>query len=235
MALQEPPLPPRPPGAPPVPLRKASLPDGVFDEEPSLEKHDADALRTVLHALYDDDELEDFFDEHCATFEDYAGHSTEHKLEWTQLHNEYVILMEERIEAAVGRSSLQSSARLFELLRRVAGSDKRASAFISQVCVDGHLATPRQKHGQKAPRLRESEVSTRSWSRAACVVERAPSSPSSVAPDRRTQLLSMGDFHHFCDLMADRQREALALERFEAKALGLQLEMTRLDSQLGMD
>mmetsp|Transcript_66610 Transcript_66610/g.199016 ORF Transcript_66610/g.199016 Transcript_66610/m.199016 type:complete len:176 (-) Transcript_66610:162-689(-) len=172
-------LPTQPP-FPPAPLRKQQLSDDVFEDAQQLTKAEAAELRAVVRALYDDDALEDFLDEHCDEFECYAGRDGEQQLGWTPLHTAYVALMEERIEAALEQTPLQSSDSLFALLRRVQGTDERASAFI-------------------------------------------------------LRLLSIGDYAHFCDTMADRQREVLSLKQFEDNALKLQLEMSRLDFQLGMD
>eukprot|EP00966_Prymnesium_polylepis_P097691 2262776-Prymnesium_polylepis.1 len=130
-------LPTQPP-FPPAPLRKQQLSDDVFEDAQQLTKAEAAELRAVVRALYDDDALEDFLDEHCDEFECYAGRDGEQQLGWTPLHTAYVALMEERIEAALEQTPLQSSDSLFALLRRVQGTDERASAFI--LCAHSQLS-----------------------------------------------------------------------------------------------
>ena len=205
-------LPTQPP-FPPAPARR-QLPEDIFeDAQQQLTKADAATLRAVIHALYDDDALDDFLDDHCDEFDCYAGRDGEQQLGWTQLHTAYVSLMEERIEAALEQTTLQSSDRLFALLRQVQGTDERASAFIR--------CAPTAQSQTKPPTSRAAHCT------------RTPAPPAALCA--RSRLLSIGDYGHFCDTMADRQREVLSLKQFEDNALKLQLEMSRLDSQLGMD
>ena len=118
--------------SPPPPPPRLPLSEMVFEARTSLDQQEAAALRSILHALYDDDSLEDFLDEHASKFVSYSANS-EQQLEWTILHNEYVSLMEQQIEEQVGRSGLLTSERLFALLREVGGTDERANAFIARV------------------------------------------------------------------------------------------------------
>eukprot|EP00327_Prymnesium_parvum_P006211 CAMPEP_0182813418 /NCGR_PEP_ID=MMETSP0006_2-20121128/9322_1 /TAXON_ID=97485 /ORGANISM="Prymnesium parvum, Strain Texoma1" /LENGTH=190 /DNA_ID=CAMNT_0024939499 /DNA_START=19 /DNA_END=591 /DNA_ORIENTATION=- len=55
------------------------------------------------------------------------------------------------------------------------------------------------------------------------------------ASDFIARILSQGEYKYFCEIMAARRRDAIALEAFQEKALRIQLEMTRLDANLGMD
>ena len=168
-------------GATPQPAIRPALPEALIDnaiQRRALGPHESRGLRAVLHALYDDDELDDFLDDHCAEFERYTMDG-EQQLEWSAVHSQYVELMEARIEAAL-RLHGANSEQLYALLRDVGNDDARVNSFISRV-------------------------------------------------------LNMGDYSHFCATMLDRLTEVRALEKFQAVSLDMQLSMTRLDSQLGMD
>ena len=167
------------PDSRPTLSQDVTIKSGIFEDGSVLELADAAALRSVLHAIYDDEALEGFFDTHCNTFEGYSA-GGEQQLKWTILHGDYVRLMEERVEEAVTSSSLHSSDQLYSLLKQVVGRDDRAGAFISRV-------------------------------------------------------LSMGDYSLFCSMMASSLAEARAMEQFKKKSLDLQLSMTRLTSEMGMD
>ena len=67
----------------------------------------AAALKTILHALDNFDELDAFVDEHCAEFETFCKDG-EHQLEWTLTHTRYVELVEAHI--ATELASLGCSA-----------------------------------------------------------------------------------------------------------------------------
>ena len=67
----------------------------------------AAALKTILHALDNFDELDAFVDDHCAEFESFHKDG-EHQLQWTSTHKRYVELVESHI--ATELASLGCSA-----------------------------------------------------------------------------------------------------------------------------
>ena len=83
--------------------------DAVSRNERGDEQVLSAALRRILHAIDNFDELDSFIDEHCAEFAAFAKNH-EHQLHWTSIHAHYVQLMEAHIEAelcSVGCTSVQ--------------------------------------------------------------------------------------------------------------------------------
>ena len=83
-----------------------------FTGEPIEKPEPAEVLAAALRALHltvknDCDAIEDFVDEHCESFADWTCDG-EQRLEWTALHQQYVVMVEAGIEETLAELSCRS-------------------------------------------------------------------------------------------------------------------------------
>lgn len=112
------------------------MPDSTLQIEAAVERRrlsseQADALRTIQQALHEHSRLGWFIEQHCGEFREWER-ASEQRLVWTELHAEYVALVESQIEQQL--SYLDAGCEdLYDLLADVVGSDERADSFLNRL------------------------------------------------------------------------------------------------------
>ena len=94
-----------------------------------MKTEDAEALRSILAALHEFPELDGFIANFCAEF---RVSGAEQPLRWTQMHKDFVSLVEQRIEQHL-QAHGATSADLHALLAETTGGDARADRFLAIV------------------------------------------------------------------------------------------------------
>lgn len=96
-----------------------------------MKTEDAEALRSILAALHEFPELDGFIANFCAEFRTWCPEA-EQPLRWTQMHKDFVSLVEQRIEQHL-QAHGATSADLHALLAETTGGDARADRFLAIV------------------------------------------------------------------------------------------------------
>lgn len=142
-----------------------------------LTQREADALRAILRSLHAFDELDDFVEHHAATFIGYTR-AGEQRFEWSQLHDAYVTLVETRIHEHLCEHDLRIESLVALLSRGGSGGGD-----------DGDNST--------ATSTTSSNCGGSGCGRVGAGLEGA----EPLGERFLRQLLSMGDYHHFCAMM----------------------------------
>lgn len=87
----------------------------------------AQALRVVMKAISRMEELDEFIDGNAASFAEYHGPDGEQRLEWTQLHCQYVGLVEAAVREALEDLDC-TDVELFEYARKFHDDGQHAEA-----------------------------------------------------------------------------------------------------------
>ena len=95
----------------------------------------AEALHTIMEALFVYDELDTYINENAAAFSSYSPEG-EQRLEWTSMHGQYVALVESRVHGKL-RDLEVNEEDLYQLLGAVQGADSRADAFLARLITMG--------------------------------------------------------------------------------------------------
>ena len=127
-AAQPPPQPPPPPPSGPADDDSLLM---MAVRERRLTPENARALRDVMEALYDFDDLDEYIDDHRHAFETYDEEG-EQRLDWHAVHLEYVALVESKIAEQLSMLGATPDG-LHALLGDVADGDERAEAFLERL------------------------------------------------------------------------------------------------------
>ena len=122
--------PPAPPAQPTEPAADESLLMMAVRQR-RLTPENAQALRDIMEALYDFDDLDEYIDDHWHAFESYDPEG-EQRLEWQTVHLEYVALVESKVQEHLATLGATPDG-LYVLLGEVAGGDERAEAFLERL------------------------------------------------------------------------------------------------------
>ena len=95
----------------------------------------AEALHTIMEALFVYDELDAYINENAGAFGSYSPEG-EQRLEWTTMHGHYVALVESRVHGKL-RDLEVDEEDLYQLLGEVQGADSRADAFLARLITMG--------------------------------------------------------------------------------------------------
>lgn len=96
-----------------------------------LTKTDASTIRSLMEALFDSDEIDDFIDDHSAAFASYSREG-EQQLQWTVLHNRFCSVVEATIHDQLHDLGMDTQ-QLYGMLAEATGGDPRADAFLSRL------------------------------------------------------------------------------------------------------
>ena len=122
------------PPAPPAPPTEPDTDDSLLMmavRERRLTPENAQALRDIMEALYDFDDLDEYIDDNWHAFEAYDAEG-EQRLDWQTVHLEYVALVESKIQEHLAMLGATPDG-LYALLGQVAGGDERAEAFLERL------------------------------------------------------------------------------------------------------
>ena len=93
---------------------------------------DVAVLRELLEAVQQDaslhQRLDAFVNAHCGRFASYQAEA-EQDLSWTQLHEEYSVIVSEAVESALSATG-RPAWEFFGLLQGALGADSRAQQFV---------------------------------------------------------------------------------------------------------
>lgn len=110
----------------------------------------AEALRLVLRSIARMDELDKLIDDYCAAFADYLPNG-EQRLEWTNLHNRYVALVEDGVAEALedmecSAEELAEYARSFHTDGSNAEADRLLTKFLAMGEYSSFCAVMKKAH-----------------------------------------------------------------------------------------